>query len=329
LSRRSFAFSIVMPAYNAATTVRGAISSALAQDLADFELIVVDDGSTDETADAVSSFDDERIRLVRQENRGAAAARNAGIAVSTAPMVAFLDSDDFWMPTYLGAMQRHFGEAVETGLCYTDAWVVDPECRRVNSATAMQWQQPPDPLPDDPERLLIELLDRNFIYTAVTVRRDVLERLGPFDERLRAAIDYEMWLRAAARGYRFARLSGLHAVYRRGRPGSISSDRAHVWRSLGEVYRIACEELELPPGVLPKARERLAAVRREAAASEGEGGLDGLWRSRLRPAIVAGRNVALRRDRWRSTPPRELLDVLPQLAGAPASALRRGRRFGD
>jgi glycosyltransferase involved in cell wall biosynthesis len=96
------AVSVVIPAYNAAGTVQQAIASVLAQTFDDFELLVVDDGSTDDTGAVVRAINDSRIRLLTQPNGGAAAARNAGIACATGAWVAFLDADDLWLPMKLG-----------------------------------------------------------------------------------------------------------------------------------------------------------------------------------------------------------------------------------
>ena len=93
--------SVIIPLYNKEPYVRRALSSIRAQTFEDFEVIVVDDGSTDEGARAVESFDDARVRLVHQQNAGPGAARNRGIAEARGELLAFLDADDEWTPTYL------------------------------------------------------------------------------------------------------------------------------------------------------------------------------------------------------------------------------------
>ena len=103
-----------MPLYNKARSVAATIESVRAQSFADFELIVVNDGSTDESRQRVIEFEDERIRLIDQRNGGVSAARNAGIALAAAPYVAFLDADDTWHPEYLErlhALTRVFPDA--------------------------------------------------------------------------------------------------------------------------------------------------------------------------------------------------------------------------
>jgi glycosyltransferase involved in cell wall biosynthesis len=307
-------FSVVMPAYDAESTIRHAVDSVFAQTEQDFEIVVVDDGSSDATVERLAAIDDPRLRVLQQENRGAAAARNTAISAARAPFVSFLDSDDLWMPTYLEAMRRGFADDLDIAFVYTDAWVLDPDRGRVSTVTAMHWQRPPVHPPPTPEDLLLELLDRNFIYAATTVRRAVLDELGPFDERLGAAVDYEMWLRIAASGYRAGKAVGLQGVYRKGRPGSISSNRRRVWQSLAEVYRIVAEEYDVSQAVRSKATSRRDAARREVEALSGGGaGLDGAWRTRFRPALVGLKTRVLRRERWYDVPPGEVADAFPWL----------------
>ena len=93
--------SVIMPAYNRETYIRESIDSVLAQSFTDFELIVVDDGSTDSTAGIVQSYTDSRIRLIRQPNRGVSVARNAGLEAVRGQFITFLDSDDLYYPDFL------------------------------------------------------------------------------------------------------------------------------------------------------------------------------------------------------------------------------------
>src|SRR5436190_11436655 len=104
--------SVVIPVFNRAVAVRRAIDSVLAQTFQDFEIIVVDDGSTDDTAESVSSFQDPRITLIRHDRkRGGSAARNTGIRSSSGAYVAFLDSDDEWLPAKLERQLEVFGRS--------------------------------------------------------------------------------------------------------------------------------------------------------------------------------------------------------------------------
>ncbi len=312
-------FSVIMPAYNTAGTVADSIRSVLSQTCGDFELIVVDDGSTDETGDVVEAFDDERIKLLRGPNRGAAAARNVGIGDSRGRLASFLDSDDLWMPTYLAAMRSALDARGGLGFAYTDAWTIDSETHRVGTATAMQWQHPPIPPPQDAVAFLLGLLKRNFVYNSVTVPLEVLRRVGPFREDLHAAIDYEMWLRLAAHAVPGIRPRGTLAVYRRGRHGSISTDRRGVLSNLLEVYRLVADEYDVPADARSLARRRAAVTRAELDALDGQWSVRGAWHARARPALVSCRNTVIRRQEWRARPPRELAESFPTLVAQPAS----------
>ncbi|MBQ8704676.1 MAG: glycosyltransferase family 2 protein [Bacteroidales bacterium] len=117
-------YSIIIPLYNKAPYVRKAVESVVGQIFTDWELIVVDDGSTDGSSDIAASIHDDRIKLIRQGNAGVGAARNRGVAESVAPYLCFLDADDWWEPTFLeemaGLIERHPG----AGIYGTGYWIV-------------------------------------------------------------------------------------------------------------------------------------------------------------------------------------------------------------
>ena len=139
-------FTVVMAARDTRATVGPAIRSVLAQTCGDFELVVVDDGSRDGTPDVVRGFlGDERVRLLELGHGGAAAARAAGIAAGTAPLVSMCDSDDLWMPGYLSEMGAALEGDPGASFAYTDAWYLDDGTRRVRRASAMAYQRPPGP----------------------------------------------------------------------------------------------------------------------------------------------------------------------------------------
>src|SRR5437764_13661053 len=117
--------SVIIPAYNAAKTVGRAVDSVLAQTFADFELIVIDDGSTDSTAEVVQSRRDQRIRCITVANGGVASARNRGLDLASGDLVAFLDADDAWLPTKLERQSNLMMRRASLGLCFTSAVLVD------------------------------------------------------------------------------------------------------------------------------------------------------------------------------------------------------------
>jgi glycosyltransferase involved in cell wall biosynthesis len=237
-------FTVVMAAHDSARTIQAAIESVRLQTREDWELIVVDDGSSDETAALASSSGDDRIRIVTQENRGPAAARNAGVRLARAPLVSMLDSDDLWLPNYLETMARTLDVEQDAALAYTDAWVLDDGTGRVRKTTEMRYQRPPDPPPVSPREFLEELIRRNFVYNSVTAHRDVILALGGYDERLWTGEDWELWLRVAASGRRFVRAPGVLAVHR-DHEGSLSSDSERMLMGDREVYRIIEHDWEI------------------------------------------------------------------------------------
>lgn len=129
-------FSVIMPLYNKAPYVRKAVESVVGQTHKDWELIVVDDGSTDGGGDIVTSIADPRIRLVRQENAGVSAARNRGVALSgeaacRSPFICFLDADDWWEPTFLEEMAALIERRPDAGIYGTGYWIVKNGRRRL------------------------------------------------------------------------------------------------------------------------------------------------------------------------------------------------------
>lgn len=185
------AVSVVIPAYNAAWCVRKAIDSVLAQDFRDFELIVIDDGSTDDTAAVLSEYGNA-IRVVHQINGGLSNARNTGIRESRGEFVAFLDADDWWLPGKLGRQVELMRNRPELGFSSTAARVEDPDGKLVNVWACAQWQ----------DSFLVHLFGSNADVagsgSAVVARHELFQRAGCFDESLRSLEDIDMWMRLAA-----------------------------------------------------------------------------------------------------------------------------------
>jgi glycosyltransferase involved in cell wall biosynthesis len=183
---------VVIPTHDRCALLALTLRSVLWQRDVDLEVVVVDDGSSDDTAAMVAGLDDPRVRLVRHATaQGVSAARNRGIAEARGAWVAFLDDDDLWAPDKLA---RQLGAARGSGRAwaYAGAVSVDGELRIVGGA-------PPPP----PERV-VELLPRYNVVPGggsnVMVRREVLVRAGPFDTRLYNTEDWEMWIRLAKDG---------------------------------------------------------------------------------------------------------------------------------
>ncbi len=304
-------FTVAMPAYNAAATVGSAIRSVLAQTRDDFELVIADDGSTDGTSEEVARFDDPRVRLLREGRKGLARARNAAVGAGTGRYVCMLDSDDLWLPCYLEAMEAALVARPDAGLAYTDAWVLDDATRRIQRVTAMHYQDPPAVPPARADAFLRLLLERNFVFTAATVPRTVLEEVGGFRPELAASEDYELWLRIAARGYGAVRPPGVLAVYRK-RAGSVSTSDERMVVGMRDAFRIVAGEYDLPPELRTRARERVSELEARLAGLRGEGGArPRVHRARARAVRLKG--ALLRPVQWRRRPPPEVAAAFPDL----------------
>ncbi|MCB8945539.1 MAG: glycosyltransferase family 2 protein [Ardenticatenaceae bacterium] len=185
---------VVLPTYNRAGVLGRAVDSVLGQTWTDFELIVVDDGSTDETADLLQTYDDGRLRVIRHAyNRGVAAARNTGILASRSDWVAFIDSDDEWLPYKLERQMR-----VAEGMQEGETAVLYSALVRVQNGRKSRF-------PQQGARGYVhtELVGGNLMAASTAlVRRDCLAREEQFDERLRCLVDWELWLRLS-RFYHF------------------------------------------------------------------------------------------------------------------------------
>lgn len=180
--------SVIIPTYNRAHLVGRAIQSGLNQTYQDFEIIVVDDGSTDNTEEVVKSFNDPRIRYIMHEkNRGGSAARNTGVRAARGKYIAFLDSDDEWLPHKLWKQVEAFENLpADFGLIYTRVCYKNPEGRVTYG-----------PLPRAYGFVFPQLLKGNVIGTcsSVIVKQKVFSKVGLFDEHLPARQDLDMWLR--------------------------------------------------------------------------------------------------------------------------------------
>lgn len=189
--------SVIVPTYNRANLLGRAIQSVLAQTYPHFELIIVDDGSSDNTEAVVTRFDDPRIRYIRHhKNRGGSAARNTGIACARGEYVAFLDSDDEWLPEKLEKHLRVFHDDPDCGVVFS------AHCEITSDGSSRVYRD------QGPEGWIYEdLLVSAVVGTtsAVVVKRECFDTAGFFDERLPSCQDWDMWIRIA-KHYRFRRI---------------------------------------------------------------------------------------------------------------------------
>ncbi len=305
-------FSAVLGAHNEEDWVASAIRSVLSQTREDFELIVVDDGSTDATIDVVREFDsDPRVRLISQENRGLAGALNTGIAAGSAPYVSLIDADDLWMPTYLEEMGRVLDEDPGAGFAYTDAWCLDHNRGRFWRISSNARMGEPDPPPVDPEEFLSLLLERNFVFGLATIRRAALQEMGGFNGALRAGEDYELWMRLLSHGYRAARAPGRLAIVR-DRSGALHTDDRAMLAHLRDVYRVVVDDLETSDRITAIARRRVEEIEGEYRALDT--GASGQARKALRRQLGSLYKATLGRSFWYPGTPPEVANAFPELA---------------
>ena len=181
--------SVIIPTYNRGWILKEAIDSVLSQDFDDFELIVVDDGSTDNTLKILEDYARDII-ILRQGNRGVSAARNAGIAFASGPLIAFLDSDDVWLPQKLTSQVDFFKTNPEALICQTqELWIrngmrVNPK-KRHQKFSGMIFKR----------SLPLCIVSPS----AVMLKKKLLDQTGVFDESLPACEDYDLWLRISCR----------------------------------------------------------------------------------------------------------------------------------
>lgn len=315
-------FSVVIAAYQAASTLAGAIESVLAQTCQDFEVIVIDDGSSDETAAVAEAIAarDPRVSVHRQANAGPSAARNRGISASAGKYVSMLDSDDLWLPDYLAEMGRALDLAGEAGFAYTEAWELDEASKRFLKATAMARQHPPaETLPR--ERFVAELIQRNFVYNAVTVRRSVLSQVGGYDPGMTHGEDYELWLRIAISGFNAVRVPGPLAI-KRDSVRSLSNDTAAMDAGVREVYRAVLERHPASPRFRALAMARLDELREMDRRRSGR---KGRMLMRVRGALAAATRAQRARRQQRAEPPPGVAQAFPELGLGERGRRRRTR----
>jgi hypothetical protein len=212
--------SVVIPTFDRAALVLEAAVSALAQSYTNLEVLIVDDGSTDDTAARVADLRDPRVRYLRRRHGGVSAARNTGIAAATGSIVAFLDADDLWKPDKVAGDVDVFVRYPDVGVVFTDLEKHDAGVFTYSfmRTTATFAHLGPDrlatPLVLSPREMTLHLLQEVPVKTpALSVRRDALAAAGPFDERWTSAEDWEMLLRLA-RTQRFAYIDRALAIIR-------------------------------------------------------------------------------------------------------------------
>ena len=210
---------IIIPAFNAARFLPFSLQSVVSQTFDDWRILLVDDGSTDNTTEAVAPFLDRlgsKIRYIKQENRGLPAARNTAIRASTAEFLALLDADDVWLPCRLSESLKILVERPQVGLVYGLITGIDQENR-----PGITWL---GNLSDADGHIAPQIYMRkvDLPCPTITFRRKCVDEVGFFDETMRATEDRDLWLRIALR-YEVGFVPKVLAYYRLS-PNSMSTD---------------------------------------------------------------------------------------------------------
>lgn len=302
--------SIIVPCYNTGRYLNTAITSALRQANANVEVLVIDDGSTDNSAEVAHSFKDERLRYIYQENQGLSAARNTGMREARGAFFSFLDADDWLLPekteTQVAFLQQH----PEIGLVTGEYFRCDENGLELSRGCSV-------PGPVDRAELLVASL---WHVCAAMVRREWAERVGPFDISLKAGEDWDYFCRLAIAGCRMEVLPGLVCAYRT-LPGSMSSNYRQQTANMARVVEKSFSNPELPSslaGLRAQALGRtflLGAVRSYAGRDAAAG------KEYLAEALVA--NPALQATAYREIMTMTLARALGHLAEPPDELLRR------
>ena len=249
--------SVLMTMFDAATHLRAAVESILGQTFGDFEFVIVDDGSRDDSAAIVESYGDARIRLVRNEqNKGQTPCLNQGLALARGAWVARQDADDISLPRRLERQMGRLRRDEKLALLGCQAWLVDDGGKFTGlldvalGPESIEWA---------------ELWENPFIHTAAIFRREAVTRLGGYDESFRICQDYDLWMRLAAE-HPAANLSERLVVYRHaaqslqhsGRETVREESRRVLRRMLARAFRHTVSETEID--VLMRFREGVAAA---------------------------------------------------------------------
>ena len=244
--------SIIIPAHNVAPYIGETLASVMVQRFTDYEVIVVNDGSTDETEAALAPFRD-RIVYLWQENRGVSSARNAALRVARGRYIALLDGDDIWLPGYLKTLVARLEGDEKMDIVYPNAIFFG----------SPRWEGKlfMDTYPSREPVTFEKLLTREcVVFISSMFRREAAEEAGGFDETLGACEDFDMWLRMAQRGFRFSFTTEPLVRYRR-RSSSLSSDEMKMPSNLIKVYEKVMANLQTTPRQRELIAPRIAEMR--------------------------------------------------------------------
>jgi glycosyltransferase involved in cell wall biosynthesis len=197
-------FSVVIPLYNKELSISNTIQSVLNQTFQEFEIVIVNDGSTDNSVKEVEKIDDKRIRLIHQENKGVSAARNRGIKEAKYEWIAFLDGDDLWMENHLEEMTKLIHEYNDCKF-FSTSWMNSNLGIKKNKQNDSSLQI---------KNYFSEMLKRHLVWTGtVVIHNSIVKKVGLFDAKLAVGEDLEYWARIAKQ-YPLVKSNLVTAIYR-------------------------------------------------------------------------------------------------------------------
>ncbi|NTV50325.1 MAG: glycosyltransferase [Geobacteraceae bacterium] len=210
--------SVIIPMYNSSVFILETITSVFNQDYNNMEVIVVNDGSTDDSADKVISKFNEKVKLINTANHGVSSARNTGILAATGDYIAFIDSDDVWAANKIGKQIRSLENDESIGVSYTDRQLIDKNSQFVSTNKRKHYEG----------YILNNILISNFIcLSSVLVRKECFEQCGYFDTKLTVSEDYDLWIRISSK-FKFVFLDEK-LVYYRITPGSLTKNNFRMY----------------------------------------------------------------------------------------------------
>lgn len=256
--------SVIMPAYNTAQLIAAALDSVFQQSLQDFEIIVVNDGSPDTVAlEAVLAPYLQRIVYIKQENKRAAGARNTAIRRAKGEFLAFLDSDDTWLPDHLNSQMKLFAEDPALGLVYCNCFAFADPAR---TDTFMDRYTSEGPAAFD--ALVVERCQ--IPISTVVARTSAIFTAGLFDEGLARCDDYDMWLRTAFHGAKIGYSRKVQARLNEGRPGSLGVSDARMTEAYWIILEKAGKTLPLTAADREIVENRATEIRARYLLEEGK-----------------------------------------------------------
>ncbi|MGO9401914.1 MAG: glycosyltransferase family A protein [Terriglobales bacterium] len=260
--------SIIIPAYNTATIIAACLDSVFAQTFQDFEAIVVNDGSQDtpELEKVLQPYlerNSDRIVYIKQANKRAAGARNTAIARARGEFLAFLDSDDTWLPNHLESQMKQFEADPSLGLVYANSILIGGPTQPVEFMKRC-------PSTGEPSFEAIVVERCQIPISTVVARKAAIVKAGGFDESLARCDDYNMWLRTAFYGGKVGYSRQVQASLDDGRPGSLGLSRAKMAEAYWSILEKADKDLPLNSAQRKLVRDRAAEIRARYLVEEGK-----------------------------------------------------------